>query len=198
MAYVSDFTFNGLSRIGNDSCSQDINSIENSQACSYTLQNYFAQDCNMKNAKSLATTQPCVNYSGCYVMGAGGCNFDESSELLIGGIQTNPKARIDLFGRPFATVPFLGRGNGNVDLETQILRNKEKLESTRKSLNPTSEIENNPSEFVLVASLAPFTVTVAAITGCPVASTIFPVIVFCCANADGTPASSNSMKTNCK
>ena len=53
MAYVSDFTFNGLSRIGNDVCSQDINSIENSQACSYTLQNYFAQDCSMKNAKAL-------------------------------------------------------------------------------------------------------------------------------------------------
>ena len=30
MAYVSDFTFNGMSRIGNDSCSQDINSIQNS------------------------------------------------------------------------------------------------------------------------------------------------------------------------
>ena len=43
MAYVSDFTFNGMSRIGNDSCSQDINSIQNSQACTYTLQNYFSQ-----------------------------------------------------------------------------------------------------------------------------------------------------------
>ena len=70
--------------------------------------------------------------------------------------------------------------------------------TTNLSTALLTEIENNPSEFVLVASLAPFTVTVAAITGCPVASTIFPVIVFCCANADGTPASSNSMKTNCK
>jgi hypothetical protein len=120
MAYVSDFTFNGLSRIGNDSCSLDQNSIQNSSASSYILQNYFAQDCNMSVAKKLATTQPGINYSGGFGLGAGGCNVDESSKLLIGGIQTNPKARIDLFGRPFATVPFLGRGSVDPILEAQI------------------------------------------------------------------------------
>jgi hypothetical protein len=40
--------------------------------------------------------------------------------LLIGSIQTNPKARIDLFQRPFATVPFLGRGAVDPTLESQI------------------------------------------------------------------------------
>jgi hypothetical protein len=29
MAFVSDFAFNNISRIGDDSCSQDINTIEN-------------------------------------------------------------------------------------------------------------------------------------------------------------------------
>ena len=70
--------------------------------------------------------------------------------------------------------------------------------TTNLSTALLTEIENDPSEFVLVASLAPFTETVAAITGCPLGSTIFPVIVFCCANADGTPANINSMKTNFK
>jgi len=120
MAYVSDFTFNGMSRIGNDGCCIDQNSIQNSSACSYLLQNYFAQDCSMKNAKALATSQPCINYSGGFGLGAGGSNVDESSKLLIGGIQTNPKARIDLFGRPFATVPYLGRGSVDPILEAQI------------------------------------------------------------------------------
>ena len=120
MAYVSDFTFNGLSRISNDGCSLDQNSIQNSSASSYILQNYFAQDCNMSVAKKLATTQPGINYSGGFGLGTGGCNVDESSKLLIGSIQTNPKARIDLFGRPFATVPFLGRGSVDPILEAQI------------------------------------------------------------------------------
>jgi hypothetical protein len=55
-------------------------------------------------------------------MGIGGCNVDESSELLIGSIQTHPKSRIDLFGRTFATVPYLGRGSVEPILESQILQ----------------------------------------------------------------------------
>jgi len=117
MAYVSDYTFNNMSRIGNDGCCIDQNSIQNSASCSYLLQNYFAQDCSMKNAKALATSQPCINYSGADMCGI---NIDTSSKLLIGGIQTHPKSKIDLFGRPFATVPFLGRGSVDPILESQI------------------------------------------------------------------------------
>lgn len=120
MAHVSDFTFNTMGRIGNDSCSQDINSIENAQACSYLLQNYFTADCNMSKAKQLAVTQPGINYSGSMGSDMCGSNIDDSSKLLIGSIQTNPKARIDLFQRPFATVPFLGRGSVDPLLEAQI------------------------------------------------------------------------------
>jgi hypothetical protein len=117
MAYVSDYTFNNMSRIGNDGCNMDQNSIQNSAACSYLLQNYFAQDSSMKNAKALATSQPCINYSGCDM---GGINIDQSSKLTIGGIQCHPKSKIDLFGRQFATVPYLGRGSVDPILESQI------------------------------------------------------------------------------
>ena len=120
MAYVSDFTFNTMGKIGSDSCSQDINSIENAQACSYLLQNYFTSDCNMSKAKQLATTQPGIIYSGSMGSDMCGSNIDDSSKLLIGSVQTNPKARIDLFQRPFATVPFLGRGAVDPILESQI------------------------------------------------------------------------------
>jgi len=120
MAFVSDFTFNTMGRIGSDSCSQDINSVENAQACSYLLQNYFVSDCNMSKAKQLATTQPGIIYSGSMGSDMCGSNIDDSSRLLIGSIQTNPKARIDLFQRPFATVPFLGRGAVDPILESQI------------------------------------------------------------------------------
>ena len=120
MAYVSNYTFDNMSRIGNDSCCIDQNTIQNSQASTYMLQNYFAKDCSMKNAKSLATSQPGINYSGSMGLAAGGCNVEESSRLLLGGIQTHPRCRIDLFQRPFATVPFLGRGSVDPILEAQI------------------------------------------------------------------------------
>jgi len=74
----------------------------------------------MKNPIALATTQPGINYKGGYNSGAGGCNIDDSSKLLIGTIQTHPRCRIDLFQRPFATVPFLGRGSVDPIMEAQI------------------------------------------------------------------------------
>lgn len=120
MAYVSDYTFNGMSRMGNDACCIDQNSIQNVAACNYTLQNFFTGDCNMSGARALAVSQPCINYSGAYGMAATGCNVDDSSRLLIGQLQTHPKTRLDLFGRTFATVPFLGRGSVDPVLESQI------------------------------------------------------------------------------
>jgi hypothetical protein len=74
----------------------------------------------MSKAKQLAVTQPGINYSGSMGSDMCGSNIDDSSKLLIGTIQTNPKARIDLFQRPFATVPFLGRGSVDPILEAQI------------------------------------------------------------------------------
>ena len=120
MANASSYMFDSISRIGNDNCYIDQRSIQNAEFSNYMLQNYFASDCSMKNPISLATTQPGVFYNGGYNVGAGGCNINDSSKLLIGSIQTNPRCRIDLFQRPFATVPFLGRGSVNPIVESQI------------------------------------------------------------------------------
>jgi hypothetical protein len=120
MATYSGYTFNNLSRIGLDSCNLSQTDIQNISACNYSTQNYFASDCSMKNPISLATTQPGIMYNGGYNVGAGGCNINDSSKLQIGTIQTNPKCRIDLFHRPFATVPYLGRGSVNPVMESQL------------------------------------------------------------------------------
>lgn len=120
MANVSTYVFDNMSRIGNDSCVSDQNTIQNMGSCNYMLQNYFANDCSMKKPIELATSQPCISYKGGYSIGAGGCNVNQSSDLLIGTIQTHPKCRIDLFHRPFATVPYLGRGSVDPIVEAQL------------------------------------------------------------------------------
>ena len=43
-------------------------------------------------------------------------------EEFIGGLNTHPKCRIDLFQRPFATVPYLGRGSVDPVVESQIMQ----------------------------------------------------------------------------
>lgn len=137
MAYVSDYTFNTMSRIGNDDCCIDQQTIQDTAACSYMLQNYYANDCSMKNATALATTQPCINYSGSMGSDVCGSNIDTSSKLLIGGIQTNPRCRIDLYQRPFATVPFLGRGSVDPILESQIKQGT--FETNRRTVTNLTE-----------------------------------------------------------
>ena len=137
MAFTSDYTFDNMSRLGNDSCCISQNDIQNVSSCNYMTQNYFASDCSMRNPISLATTQPGVMYNGGYNSGAGGCNIDESSQLQIGTIQTHPRCRIDLFHRPFATVPFLGRGSVNPVMESQIQQGEQLV--NKKSVNKLGE-----------------------------------------------------------
>lgn len=120
MAFVSDYTFDNISRIGNDQCCIEQNTIQSAHSCNYMLQNFFSKDCSMKKPISLATSQPCINYKGGFNVGAGGCNINDSSNLQIGSIQTHPRCRIDLFHRPFATVPYLGKGSVDPIAEAQI------------------------------------------------------------------------------
>lgn len=137
MATYSGYTFDNMSRIGLDSCCIDQSTIQDVAACNYMTQNYFASDCSMKNPIQLATSQPGIIYNGGYGSGAGGCNIDDSSKLLIGTIQTNPKCRIDLFHRPFATIPYLGRGSVNPVMESQIQQGE--TIANKRSINNLSE-----------------------------------------------------------
>jgi hypothetical protein len=137
MANYSGYTFDNMSRIGLDECSLSQDMIQNVSACNYMTQNFFASDCSMKKPIDLATTQPGIMYNGGYNVGAGGCNINDSSKLQIGTIQTNPRCRIDLFHRPFATVPYLGRGSVNPVIESQMLQGEQNI--NKRSVNNLSE-----------------------------------------------------------
>lgn len=137
MANVYSYTFENPSRIGLDNCNVSQTDIQNVSSCNYMTQNFFASDCSMKNVKALATTQPGIMYNGGYNSSSCGSNIDDSSKLLIGTIQTHPKCHIDLFQRPFATVPYLGRGSVNPVVESQILQGEQII--NKRSTNNLSE-----------------------------------------------------------
>jgi hypothetical protein len=136
-AVTREFTFDSLSRIGDDSCGLSQRNVQNSSQSSYLLTNFFSQDCGMKRPIEFATSQPNVNFTGGFQVGAGGCNIDTNSDLLIGTINTNPKCRISLYERPFKTVPFLGRGSSNPVLESHIQQGD--MITNKKSINTTTE-----------------------------------------------------------
>lgn len=135
MASIYDYTFNQMSRIGNDFTDVSERNLQNVNAANYLLDNYNPS-CSMNKTISFATSQPDVNYSsGGYTST---CNIDQSSALER-SLLSKPKAKISLNQRLFATVPYLGRGESNVVLETQILQGVD-LAINKKSVNPSSEV----------------------------------------------------------
>jgi len=133
---VFPYTFDNLSRIGNDTCSLDQRNIQNYNASNYQVEN-FSPFCPMTNAIDLATKQPNMNYTGSHQVGINGCNIDENSELRHTKV-SKPACKITLQERPYLTVPYLGRGKVDPVLERQIRIGDKEL--NKKSLNPTSEV----------------------------------------------------------
>lgn len=153
MSTFSDYKFNNLSRIGDDSCAMSQRNVQNVEAGSYMLQNYFSADCEMRNGLALALSQPSINFTGSHQVGVGGCNVDNNSHLLIDQAQNRPKCRISLYQRPFATVPYLGRGACHPELESQLQQGDR--QSAKKSVLQTTEQSHIPySATPMVPSLA--------------------------------------------
>lgn len=118
-AYVSDYTFNSLAGISDDSCYIDQKTVQNTQVCNYLLQNYSNGDCSMEKGISFAMTQPGINY---VQYGINTCNVEDNSRLTIGATapEQHDKARWNINQRLYATVPYLGRGTIDPVVESRI------------------------------------------------------------------------------
>ena len=117
MAYVHNYAFDNMSRIGCDTGDLSQRSVQNLNAANYALNNFFSTDCQMERPIQFATSQPNVFYKGGHHTGFGGCNIDTNSELSIGSLNTHAKCKLSLLERPFKTVPYLVRGAVDVDFE---------------------------------------------------------------------------------
>jgi hypothetical protein len=136
MASVSNYVFNNMARIGNDNCDTTEKNLQNTHQSAWSLTNYFAQDCTMKQGIDFALTAPAINYTGSHQVGVGGCNIDINSGLKYDPI-SRPPCRISLFQRPFATVPYLGRGSVDPIMEAAIMQGDQI--SNRKTTTSYSE-----------------------------------------------------------
>lgn len=121
MASVHNYSFDNLTRIGDDECGINARDIQNVSQGTYSTTNYFLGMCDMKAPIDFATKQPNVFFkSGYGPCGPGGCNITDDSRLKIGSLQTHPKCKISLQQRPFITVPYLGRGPPRPILESRL------------------------------------------------------------------------------
>ena len=136
MASVYDYKFYGQSRIYDDQCGISQKNIQNSEASTYMLNNFYPS-CPMSKAISFATSQPNVNFKGSHQVGINGCNIDNNSKLSITNLSRD-NCKLSLKQRPYLTVPFLGKGKSNPVLELKLIQGD--LANNRKTANPSSEI----------------------------------------------------------
>jgi hypothetical protein len=112
---VSNYTFDNLSRLGDDSYDISERNLQNNHFNTHMTSNYYPS--GMAKPVSFALNQPNVFYNGGFI---GGSNIDADSNLRIGSIQTAPTAKLNLQQRPFATVPYVGRGAPKPVIEARI------------------------------------------------------------------------------
>ena len=152
MSDIHDFTFQNMTRIGDDLCSLNQTEAQNVKSTNYLLTNYNVEDCTMKKPMDFALSQPNINFTGSKQVGLGGCNVDINSKLSIGKTQTSEKNRLSLQPRSYLTVPYLGRGKGNIDLETELQQGDQF--PNRKSINPSTEVSYmNHDSYPLIGSI---------------------------------------------
>ena len=63
MTSVYNYTFDNLSRIGDDECDISQRNVQNVAFGDYSTKNYFVQYCGMKKPISFATSQPNIFYN---------------------------------------------------------------------------------------------------------------------------------------
>jgi len=125
--------FRNVTSVKNDITGIDDQMLQNINQCNYSLQNYFINHSTMKQPIDFATSQPGIMYKGPV-----GYSVEDNSSLN-GSFQTHPRGHIDLYQRPFVTVPYLGRGSVDPVVESQIMQGE--VSSNRNSV--TNVIEKN-------------------------------------------------------
>jgi hypothetical protein len=137
MTTLSPYTFNNMGNLSSDVTDQSQKNIYNTRFANYTLSNYFSQTAS-DNHVNFAVQQPTLNFTGLALGdGLSANSVDVDTALLIKTEQERPLEKLQLFERPFLSVPYLGRGSVDPALESQLLQGE--LVSDKKSVSTIME-----------------------------------------------------------
>jgi len=117
----SDYVFHHLGRIGDDNTDMTQRTLQNTHFNNLVLTNYFRDKMSL-NEINFATQYPGLDYTGVIGPSVGGALIENESKLIWSMEQERPLEKLQLFSRPFLTVPYLGRGSCDPTLESQLLQ----------------------------------------------------------------------------
>jgi hypothetical protein len=116
MSSLHGYTFNNMSSLSADMTDQTQQNNQNTRFGSYTVSNFFSNSASDSQIQ-FATQQPGIVVSN---GGVSGSVIDIESNLFNKMENERAYEKLQLFQRPFLTVPYLGRGGGDPTLESQL------------------------------------------------------------------------------
>lgn len=135
MSIVSDYTFFNLSRINNDFTDLSQKNVQNVQYSNYTLSNYYSNNDAFLNFALDTPTMNATAINGGSSVGP--VKVDSETDLKLKNDQGRVGGKIQLFERLFLTVPYLGRGSCDPDMESMMQQGE--VISGKKSVSTISE-----------------------------------------------------------
>lgn len=134
--------FNNYHNINDDKSDATQRGLMNSSHATYMLNNLTS---SINKSMDIATSQPYVFVKGGNSLSNGASNVDDSTTLRVGDKDGRVPERLNLKPREFNTIPFMGRGRVDPDVESAMLQSGELPD--RKSDIGMSEISSKPTDF---------------------------------------------------
>ena len=134
----SDFIFNRLGHISDDNTDMTQRTSQNTHFSNLVLTNYFRDKVSSEHI-DFVSKYPGMDYTGIIGPGVGGALIEGESKLLYSVKQERPLEKLQLFARPYLTIPYLGRGSCDPMLESQLLQG----EYVRGKKSVTTIMEQN-------------------------------------------------------
>jgi len=118
-SFNQKFKIDELTRLNDDVCYNSGELGQNNSINDYMLSNYASCDCKLGNVLDVSTENRGLTVKDGY--GVSECNINKDTELRHGSQKRRYKVDQQLFPRPFATTPFIAKGQYNPDLESRML-----------------------------------------------------------------------------
>lgn len=132
------FVIDELTRLNDDVCHDNGKNLQNDSVNDYMLSNYNDCDCDIKNVLKVSTDNRGLTVKDGF--GISDCNIDSESGLRVGVVKRHHKVDQQLFPRPFATTPFIQKGEPKPDLESRLLSS---LQTVKHKQMQNVSVENN-------------------------------------------------------
>lgn len=139
MKKLPKLNLNSRARIEEDNCYHTVRDMQNISCADYMVKSFKDCECPAKNIRDIAMNEPTITFRDGYGWSSvDGCNIDADSKVRNAPNLTNLKYIQQLYTRPYATVPFMGRGVTDPVLENVMITGEDT--SQKKQCNTLSGI----------------------------------------------------------